>query len=134
MAKRISDKRRKAIMDIVLEGLMNGNSLSEICSAEDVPNRSTIIRWGYGDDELASAIARARELRAEALDEDTADVIQEIRSGKLDANAGRVIIWANQWRAARMNPKRYGDKIDHKHSGNLVIGIRQNERVEADDE
>ena len=82
------------------------------------------------DPTLAATIARARDLQADALDDDIADVIEEIRNGTLDANAGRVIIWANQWRAANMRPKRYGDKIDHKHSGSLVIGIRQNERVE----
>ena len=73
--------------------------------------------------------ARARDLQADALDDDIAGVVEEIRNGTLDANAGRVIVWAHQWRAAKMRPKRYGDKIDHKHSGSLVIGIRQNERV-----
>ena len=57
-------------------------------------------------------------------------MVEEIRNGTLDANAGRVIIWANQWRAAKMRPKRYGDKLDIKHTGNLIIGIKRNERVE----
>ncbi len=82
-------------------------------------------------DALASTIARARDLQADALDDDIAGVVQEIRDGTLDANAGRVIIWAHQWRAARMRPKRYGDKLDVKHGGSLTIGIRQNERVEG---
>ena len=60
-------------------------------------------------------------------------MVDEIRNGTLDANAGRVIIWAHQWRAAKMRPRRYGDKIDHKLSGSLTIGIRQNERM-TDDE
>lgn len=29
-----------------------------------------------------------------------------------------------------MRPMRYGDKIDHKVTGQLTIGIRRNERVE----
>ena len=57
-------------------------------------------------------------------------MVEEIRNGTLDAKAGRVIIWAHQWRAAKMRPKRYGDKIDHKHSGSLTIGIKQNSRVD----
>ena len=80
-------------------------------------------------DALAATIARARDLQADALDDDIAGVVEEIRNGTLDANAGRVIVWAHQWRAAKMRPKRYGDKIDHKLSGSLVIGIKQNDRV-----
>ncbi len=83
-------------------------------------------------DALASTIARARDLQADALDDDIAGVIAEIRDSTLDPQAGRVIIWANQWRASKMRPKRYGDKIDHKLSGSLVIGIRQNDRVPGD--
>ncbi len=59
-------------------------------------------------------------------------MVEEIRDGTLDANAGRVIIWAHQWRAAKMRPRRYGDKIDHKLTGNLTIGIRRNERVDGE--
>ncbi len=84
-------------------------------------------------DALAATIARARDLQADALDDDIAGVVEKIRNGTLDAQAGRVIIWANQWRAAKMRPKRYGDKIDHKLSGSLTIGIRQNERVRDDE-
>ena len=80
-------------------------------------------------DALAATIARARDLKADALDDDIAGVVEEIRNGYLDANAGRAIIWAHQWRAAKMWPRRYGDKIDHKHSGSLTIGIRHNDRV-----
>ncbi len=132
---RISDKRRKAIMAEIHKRLVDGNeSLRAICRDEHMPNKSTILEWMNGSDELADHYARARLLQADGLDDDVADVVQEVREGKLDPKAAKVIIWAHQWRAARMNPKRYGDKIDHKHSGALTIGIRQNERVDADDE
>ena len=57
-------------------------------------------------------------------------MVDEIRNGALDAKAGRVIIWAHKWRAAKMRPKRYGEKLDVKHTGNLVIGIKRNERLD----
>ena len=78
----------------------------------------------------ADQYARAMSMQADALDDDIADVVEDIRSGVLDPQAGRVIIWAHQWRAAKMRPKRYGNKIDHKVSGALTIGIKRNERVE----
>ena len=77
----------------------------------------------------ADQYARAMSMQADALDDDIADVVADIRSGELDPQAGRVIIWAHQWRASKMRPMRYGDRIDHKVSGSLTISIRRNERV-----
>ncbi len=132
MPPRIPDKRRAKIMDTILKRLMDGESLRSICEDASLPNRQTILEWMNGDGVLAATVTRARLLQADALDDDTADTIQEVRDGTLDANQARVIIWANQWRQARMAPKRYGDKIDLKHSGNLTIGIKRNERVEGE--
>ncbi len=132
MPKRIPDKRRAVIMQTVSVRLMEGESLTAICLDEDMPNKGTILEWMNGDDALANQYARARLLQADALDDDTASTIKDIRDGTLDANAGRVIIWANQWRAARMRPKRYGDKLDVQHGGSLTIGIRANDRVDGD--
>jgi len=129
MAAKISDKQRAKIMDTIIERLMDGKSLRKICESGALPDRGTILRWMNDDATLATTIARARDLQADALDDDIADVMQEIRDGTLDAQAGRVIIWAMQWRAAKMRPKRYGDKIDHNVTGDLVIGIRRNERL-----
>ncbi len=132
MPKRIPDKRRAVIMDAILTRLMAGESLSAICLDEDMPGRRTILTWANADDELCATIARARDLQADALDDDIAGVVSDIRDGTLAPDAGRVIIWANQWRAARMRPKRYGDKLDVQHGGSLTIGIRRNDRVDGD--
>ncbi len=68
-------------------------------------------------------------MQADALDDDIAATGKLRREVRTRARAARVIIWANQWRASKMRPMRYGNKIDHKHSGALTIGIRRNERV-----
>ena len=36
---------------------------------------------------------------------------------------------ARKWVAAKLKPGTYGDRVDHKLTGNLIIGIRRNERV-----
>jgi hypothetical protein len=30
-------------------------------------------------------------------------------------------IWARQWRASKLAPKKYGEKIDHNHGGGMTI-------------
>ncbi len=112
----ISDDERVKIMDAVVERLIEGESLRQICKSEGMPNKSTILRWMNADDELATTIARARELQADALDDEIQEIVNEIRSGSLDPNAGRVVIWATQWRASKMRPKKYGESTQIKHA------------------
>ena len=105
------------ILDAVIERLVDGESLREICLDDDMPNKVTILRWTNSDSGLATSMARAREMQADALDDDITGVIKEIRDGTLDANQGRVIINAHQWRAAALKPKLYGTKqtVDVNH-------------------
>ncbi len=62
-------------------------------------------------------MARAREMQADALDDDIQEVVNQIRSGTLEPHAGQVIIRAHQWRAGKMKPKVYGEKqtVDLNH-------------------
>ena len=124
-----------AIARVRIDAHMNGGLSAQYARArslqadaldDDIADTVNQVRCG----EMASTIARARDLQADALDDDIAGVVEDIRDGTIDPQAGRVIIWAHQWRAAKMRPRRYGDKIDHKVSGALTIGIRQNERVD----
>jgi hypothetical protein len=40
------------------------------------------------------------------------EVAQRTESGLLDPQAARVAISAYQWRASKLKPKKYGDKLD----------------------
>jgi hypothetical protein len=66
------------------------------------------------DEELANTIARARNLQADAIDDEIQEIANEVRTGKTDPNAGRTAIWAMQWRASKLRPKKYGDKLTHE--------------------
>ncbi len=79
--------------------------------------------------ELAAQYARARERQADF----GADEIREIADNQsLDPNSRRVMVDARKWIASKLMPRVYGDRLDVKHTGNLVIGIKRNERVEGD--
>ena len=51
------------------------------------------------------------------------------RSVTVSCSRARLICDTMKWMASKLKPKRYGDKIDHKVSGSLTIGITRNERV-----
>ncbi len=107
---------RKSILEQVLTRLIDGESMRKICLSDGMPDRHTLIRWVYDDEEYAPTIARARELQAEGLLDDMSEICAKMESGELDANSGKAIIWAKQWIAGRMN-KRYGDRQHIEHSG-----------------
>jgi len=122
------DDDRQSIVDAICERLMDGESLRSICASKDMPNKATVIRWMNADDEIATTIARAREFQGDVLFDDIQDVTQQILDGKLDPQAARVVIWAKQWSASKLKPKKYGDKLALE-GGDTPIQVQQIERV-----
>lgn len=102
-------EKDKIVKEICIK-LSDGQSLRQICSDKKMPHRVTILRWLNEDEEYASDTARARSLQADALDDDIQDVINEIRRGDIDYNAGKAVIWGLQWRAAKLKPEKYGEQ------------------------
>lgn len=99
------------LADKICDLLINGNSMRAICSAEDMPDRSTVLRWMDQNEAFAAKCARARMLQADYMD----DLILETANACTveTANADRVRISAYQWRASKLMPKVYGDKMQH---------------------
>jgi len=74
-----------------------------------MPDRSTVIRWMNTDADFASKCERAREEQADLMD----DMILEVANACTNdtAHADKVKISAYQWRASKLKPKKYGDKL-----------------------
>lgn len=94
---------------------MSGESLVKICSDESMPNRVTVIRWMGKDEAFATKCARAREAQADLMDDKILDVADKCTAET--AQADRVKIAAYQWRAAKLAPKKYGERIVAEHMG-----------------
>ena len=63
---------------------------------------------------------RAREDKAESMDDEMRDVMDDMRTGKLDPSIGRVLIEAIKWRMAKHNSRMYGDKLDVTTDGETL--------------
>ena len=108
-----SAEQKQTILESVVNQIIDGKSLRSICRDDaSIPDRVTLLRWMDQDDDFAAIIARARDLQAEALHDDMADICHKMESGELDANTGKAIIWAKQWSASKLKPKKYGDRLD----------------------
>jgi hypothetical protein len=126
MAKRAGPGRptlrTAAIEQRILDGLMAGESLRRLCQKErTLPDRTTITRWIADDAEFAARCARARAETADLMDDRILEVAEKVEKGQLDARAGSVVISALQWRASKLQPKRFGDHKLLEHAGKLTL-------------
>ena len=117
----------KEVAHILCERIALGDSLNKICKEPGMPSQSVVYEWLVRHPEFAESYTRAREEQAET----HADQIIELsdatpetmpvydRDGnvvelKLDSawvQWQRQRIDARKWVAAKLRPKRYGDRV-----------------------
>lgn len=99
-------------------------SLSKACIGDDwTPARQTFELWCRQDPDLDSEYTRAREARADAIfeecldisDRQGADVVTVDGVDVIDHNViarNKLMIDTRRWMLGKMQPKKYGDKLD----------------------
>lgn len=116
------------IADAICERLINGESLRTICDGDDLPAKSTVCRWLASNQEFRDQYARAREMQADILADETLDIADDGRNDWMEKRNqdGEVVGWqvngeaigrsklrveARRWYAGKLAPKRYSDKL-----------------------
>lgn len=102
------------VVNRLCERLIAGSSMAQVCAADDMPAESTVYLRMAEDEEFRSAIARAREAQQEAEIDRTVDMADAATAE--DHQVVKLRIWARQWRAAKLAPKKYGDSQTLKHA------------------
>lgn len=103
------------IADQICEHLIEGLSLRKIALLPGMPSRATVLRWLEESPEFEAKYARARESQADLMDDLILDTAAEATAETSPAD--RVKIMAYQWRAERLKPKKYGNKLAHVGGG-----------------
>ena len=98
--------------------LAAGESLRSICRDDHMPDRATVANWCSRDEHFFSQYTRAREF---GLDELADEVIEIADAGSGDAVRDRIRFDARRWYLSKLAPKRYGDKQEIEHKGNLTV-------------
>jgi hypothetical protein len=118
--------------------IASGEPLVKICRDESMPHVATVYRWIAANEAFRDMYARAREDQADTL----ADEIQAIAdepmlgqktttkaNGDVETVSGDMIehrklrVDARKWIAAKLKPRKYGEKIDHQHGGNMTVRL-----------
>lgn len=131
---RVSEKQKHIAMtpeviDSVLDAIAGGKSLVRVCSMPGMPNRTSFLRRVAEDKALQTRYAIAMDARADKYAEETIDIADDGSNDtyidgegrpKVDTDVvarSKLRIAARQWYAAKIAPKKYGDKVDLNHGG-----------------
>ena len=121
------------IADELCSYLSAGESLRKACSRESMPCTTTFFRWLRKYPDFEKQYARAKQEAADAFAEDMLDiaddkrhdtVIDENGNARADSewiNRSRLRVDTRKWLASKLKPKKYGEKIEHEHSGKVSL-------------
>lgn len=125
-----SKEERKEIIDTVCQHMASGMSVKRIFDTAIVSiSRSLFYEWLLDDKEFSDKYARAIDIRSDILfdeiieiaDDQQGDVyIDKDGNEQTDHNVinrSRLRVDARKWAASKMNPKKYGDKLDLTSDG-----------------
>ncbi len=92
------------------EHLAEGNTLRSFVSGSDIPY-GVLWRKMQSDPVLMERYEIVRNARALANAERIEALADKVETEQIDPNAAKVAMGARQWLAERMDPKRWGNKI-----------------------
>ena len=127
--------------------IADGQSVREICLAEDMPNKATVFRWLGKHTTFRDQYALACDARAEHLADELLDIADNGENDWMERlnSDGENIGWTangeaiqrsklrvdtRKWLLGKLQPKKYGDKVTTEHMGE--VGIRRIERTIVD--
>lgn len=91
--------------------LADGESLRKVCDRPGMPSKASVFRWLAEHQEFRDQYAKATETRADAIFEEMFDIADAVAEEAAAVGKARLRIDTRKWALARMNPKKYGDKV-----------------------
>lgn len=117
-----TSEEKDRIFNFICEEISKGSSLRVSLQKEECPSSSTFYLWLDEDNDKSKQYARACEERSDLIFEEILDIADNGSSDKKIVSDQEVIDYENiqrsklrvdarKWMLGKMNPKKYGDKI-----------------------
>jgi len=103
---------RETVIEQIMSQLETGKSLVQVCKQDNMPDRETVSRWMRDEPGFAARYAHARAMQADTLFAEMASIEDKVTVGSMDSHAARVVLDSMRWRASKLAPKVYGDRLD----------------------
>ncbi len=94
--------------EALCEAIARGGALHRLCEEDGNPHEATVYRCLEKVPAFREMYARARERQQDY----EADRMIEIADTEPDPQRARVMIDARKWRASKLAPKKYGDRLE----------------------
>lgn len=123
------------LVDKICARLIEGESLRSICRDPKMASLGTVMRWLRENENFQQQYAHAREAQADTLADEIIDIADDsmldtttTEDGREIANSewinrSRLRVDARKWVASKLKPKKYGDRLDVEHSGNVSVNM-----------
>ncbi len=105
------------IAETILFALAEGELLTDVCAADDMPARSTVYRWLHADPDFARRYGLAIELRAQHRVDQLSELNEKLLAGDVPPQEAKVIADNLKWLAAREDPRRFSDRLLQELTG-----------------
>lgn len=126
-----SDKEIEEVFNYVCEELEKGRALRNVLKDDKMPSTSTFYQWLDSNEEKAKQYARATQVRADILFDEIIDIADDSSGDKKVVENGEVMdseyvarsrirIDTRKWILSKLNPKKYGDKLDLSSLGEKI--------------
>jgi hypothetical protein len=127
------------LVDTICDRLIEGESLRSICRDESMPGKRTIFDWLVLHDAFRTKYARAREIQSELKFDELQEIADDGTNDWMEKRdrENAVIGWqvngehvkrselrvaTLKWRLAKLQPKKYGEKVDLTNSDGSFSG------------
>jgi hypothetical protein len=121
----------EAMASEICRRMVEGESLRTICKAPGMPTFVTVFNWMRAHPEFLEQYARAREAQADAHVEEMLEVARQAVHAKTseEVQGYRLLVDTLKWRASKMKPKSYGDKVTLE--GEVSVRAMSDEQLNA---
>lgn len=110
--------------DDIIERIECGESIAGVAS-EIGCNRSVLWKWLEADEKRSARATRARQIATMAWDDKAETGISQANDA-FELSRAKELAHHYRWRASKIDPSRYGDKVENVLSGE--VGVRTIER------
>ena len=130
-----SEREREQLFESIFELIENGKSLRKALATVKLSS-STFFIWIDENENKSKQYARACEERAEALLDEMIDIVDDKSNDIIETDLGDGIIVekpnneviqrsrlrydARKWLISKLNPKKYGEKVDVTSGGDKI--------------
>lgn len=114
----------EAMATEILRRLAEGETVSEICRDEDMPNKSSVFLWSSIHKEFSDRYLVALKGVGQIKVDKIPEVIEDMKKGLTDPAIGKLEIDALKWMAGKFYPRMYGDKqIVESKNENVNVNV-----------